>query len=164
MDTMQKTLVLLKPDAIQRGVCGEILHRLERAGLNIVGMKMVWITKEFGEKHYFDVKERHGEKVLDILTESLSEGPLIAMVIEGIEAIATVRKLAGTTYPFEAAPGTIRGDFAHISKTHAREKDKAVCNLIHASASEKDAEYELKLWFEPKELHSYTKLDDKYTF
>ena len=163
-ENLQRTLVLLKQDAIQRGVCGEILHRFERVGLNIVGMKMVWADKEFAEKHYFDVKERHGQDVLDILTDFLTLGPVIAIVLEGVEAIAQVRKMAGTTYPFDSAPGTIRGDFEHMSKDFAKKYNRTVANLIHASSKESDAEYEINLWFKKEELHSYDRLDDEHTF
>ena len=161
---LQRTLVVLKPDAIQRAVVGEILHRFERVGLDIVGMKMVWADKAFAEKHYFDVKERHGERVLNILTDYLTEGPVVAMVLEGVEAIAQVRKMAGATYPNESLPGTIRGDFSHISKDYANTHNRNVCNLIHASSKPSEAEYEINHWFKKEELHSYERLDDKHTF
>lgn len=161
---MEKTLVLLKPDAVQRTVCGRILSRFEDTGLKIIGMKMVWVDKEFVEKHYYDVKERHGQKILDNLTTYLKSGPVIAMVLEGIEAIALVRKLTGSTYPNEAPPGTIRGDFAHISKAYANQYSKNVNNLIHASANPKDAEHEINLWFKPEELHSYKTVHESHVF
>lgn len=161
---LQRTLVLLKPDAVQRGVCGEILHRFERVGLDIIGMKMVWADKAFAEKHYFDVKERHGQKILDNLTDYLIAGPVIAMVLEGVDAVAIVRKMAGTTFPFDSSPGTIRGDFAHISKDYANTHGRNVENLIHASSKPSEAEYEINHWFKKEELHSYTRLDDEHTF
>lgn len=161
---LQRTLVVLKPDCIQRAICGEIIHRFERVGLDIVGMKMVWADKAFAEKHYFDVKERHGERVLNILTDYLTEGPVIAIVLEGVEAVAQVRKMAGTTYPNESLPGTIRGDFSHISKDYANTNNRNVENLIHASSKPSEAEYEINHWFKKEELHSYERLDDKHTF
>ena len=161
---LQRTLVLLKPDAIQRGVCGEIIHRFERVGLDIVGMKMVWADKAFAEKHYFDVKDRYGQKILDNLTDYLVQGPIIAIVLEGVESVALVRKMAGTTYPNDSAPGTIRGDFSHMSKEYANTHERIVANLIHASSKPSEAEYEINLWFDKKELHSYTRLDDEHTF
>lgn len=161
---LQRTLVVIKPDGVQRAIVGEIIHRFERIGLDIVGMKMVWADKAFAEKHYFDVKERHGERVLNLLTDYLTEGPVIAMVFEGVEAIATVRKITGATYPYESAPGTIRGDFAHISKDYANAHNRNVANLIHASSKAADAEYEINHWFKKEELHSYERLDDKHTF
>ena len=81
---IQRTLVLIKPDGVQRGLIGEILSRFEKVGLKIVGMKMVWIDKNFAEKHYYDVMDRHGQIVLDNLTEYLSNGPLVAIVLEGV--------------------------------------------------------------------------------
>ncbi len=159
---LEKTLVLLKPDALQRGICGEIIHRFERVGLDIVAMKMIWIDKDFAAKHYFDVKKRHGEKVLNNLTAYLIDGPVIAMVLEGVESIAIVRKMVGATYPFDAIPGTIRGDFSHISKDYANKYEKTVSNLIHASSKKEDAEYEINLWFDKSEIHSFDRLSDRY--
>jgi len=152
---IQKTLVLLKPDAVQRCFVGKIIERFENVGLKIVGMKMIWIDKDHGKKHYFDVEERHGKKVLNSLVDYLTEGPVIAMVLEGVSAVDNVRKIVGSTYPNEAMPGTIRGDFSHISKNYANANDKKVSNLIHASAKPEEAEYEIKLWFKPEEIHTY---------
>ena len=157
---IQRTLVLIKPDGVQRSLVGKILSRFEDAGLKIVGMKMKWVDDEFAAKHYFDIKERHGERIYNNLAEYLKEGPVIAMVLEGVNVISIVRKMVGATYPDEAAPGTIRGDFAHISKDYANAMDKKVGNLIHASSNEKDAEYEVNLWFAPEELHSYKTVHD----
>ena len=157
---IQRTLVLIKPDGVQRGLIGEILSRFEKVGLKIVGMKMVWIDKNFAEKHYYDVMDRHGQRVLDNLTEYLSNGPLVAIVLEGVEAIALVRKLAGSTYPSESLPGTIRGDYTHISKNYANTYNRTVGNLIHASAKPEEAKIEIELWFTDKELHSYKTVHD----
>ena len=158
--TIQKTLVLIKPDGVQRALIGKIITRFEDAGLKIVAMKMSWVDKKFAEEHYIDIKTRYDQRILDSLTEYLREGPVIAMIIEGVEAIAVVRKLCGSTYPNEAAPGTIRGDFAHISKNYANANNKKVGNLIHASANDKDAEREIALWFTKKEMHSYKTVHD----
>jgi len=152
---IQKTLVLLKPDAVQRGLMGKIITRFEDAGLKVVGAKMVWVDKSHGDKHYFDVGERHGERIKNNLVDYITSGPVVAMCVLGVNAIANVRKIVGSTYPNEAQPGTIRGDFSHISKDYANGNNKNVCNLIHASADEKDAKYELPLWFNDKELHDY---------
>ncbi|MCX6742591.1 MAG: nucleoside-diphosphate kinase [Candidatus Pacearchaeota archaeon] len=156
---MQKTLVLIKPDGVQRALIGKILSRFEDAGLKIIAMKMSWIDKDFAEKHYWDVKQRYDQRILDNLVRYIREGPVVAMVIEGVEAVAVVKKIVGATYPSEAAPGTIRGDFAHMSKAHANADDGKVGNLIHASA-EKDAEHEISLWFTKKEMHSYKTVHD----
>ncbi|MFH1307748.1 MAG: nucleoside-diphosphate kinase, partial [archaeon] len=127
---IEKTLVLMKPDAVQRCIVGRILARFEDAGLKIIAMKMAWVDKSFAEKHYRDIKERYDKRILDNLTAYLREGPVIALVLEGIEAIKIVRKLVGETpYPDECSPGTIRGDFAHISKVYANKHEKKVGNL-----------------------------------
>jgi nucleoside-diphosphate kinase len=158
--TIQRTLVLIKPDGVQRSLVGKIISRFEDAGLKIVAMKMMWIDKKFAEEHYLDVKQRYDKRILDNLTSYIREGPVIAMIIEGVEAINVVRKITGSTYPNEAAPGTIRGDFAHISKEYANKNNKKVGNLIHASADEKDAKREIALWFSIEEIHSYKTVHD----
>ena len=152
---IQKTLVLIKPDGIKRGLVGEIIKRIERTGLKIISMKMTWIDKNFAEEHYFDVKERYDKRILDNLVEYITEGPVIAICFEGIDAISLIRKIVGSTYPNEAMPGTIRGDFCHISKDYANKNKRRVGNLIHASANEKDAKTELALWFSVDEMHKY---------
>jgi len=160
---IEKTLVLIKPDGVQRALVGRIIQRFEDVGLKIVATKMVWVDKEFASKHYFDVGERHGERVLNSLTDYLTEGPVIAMVLQGVSSIALVRKLVGSTYPSEALPGTIRGDLSHISKDYANRNEKRVGNLIHASSSAKDAEYEISLWFGKDEIHEYTVAFESHT-
>lgn len=163
MVQVEKTLVLIKPDGVQRGLCGRIIQRFEDVGLKIIGSKLVWIDKDHAGKHYFDVEDRHGQKVFEKLTTYLSSGPVMAICLEGVEACALVRKLVGSTYPGEASPGTIRGDFAHITKAYANAHDRNVGNLIHASANSKEASYELGVWFDDKELHSYTVLHESHT-
>jgi nucleoside-diphosphate kinase len=158
---IQQTLVLIKPDGVKRGLIGEIIRRIERTGLKILAMKMILADKSLAERHYSDVEKKYGKRVLDNLTSYLSEGPVIAICFEGIDAISHVRKLVGATYPNESPPGTIRGDFCHISKDYANEKNRKVGNLIHASSSEKDAQNEIKLWFSEKELHSYKRVDEE---
>ncbi len=160
---IQQTLVLLKPDAVMRGVMGRILQRFEDVGLKVVGSKMTWINEEFAEKHYFDVKERHGARILKELTAYLTEGPIQAFVLEGVESVAVVRKLVGSTYPNESLPGTIRGDFSHISKSYANKNKKKVGNLVHASANIKEAKQEIELWFTKEELHSYSVVHEAHT-
>ncbi len=154
---IERTLVLLKPDAVQRGFMGEILTRFERAGLKIVGMKMVWVDKDFSKQHY----EEHVEKGFYPGLESMiTEGPVLALVLEGVEAIGTVRKMVGSTEPKAAAPGTIRGDYAHVSYGYADTKNIGVKNLIHASANAEDAQKEVALWFASQELHTYKTVHD----
>lgn len=152
---IERTLILFKPDAVERGLVGRILQRFEDVGLKIVGMRMVVVDEALAEKHYFDVKERYDERIFNSLSEYLRAGPVIAVVLQGIDVVKQVRKMVGSTYPDESLPGTIRGDFAHISKLHANENNRRVGNLIHASANPKEAEYEIKLWFKENEMHNY---------
>ncbi|MBI2581373.1 nucleoside-diphosphate kinase [Candidatus Woesearchaeota archaeon] len=158
---IERTLVLLKPDAVQRGIMGRILGRFEDAGLKVVGMKMVWVDKKFALKHYTEeLAKRAGAHVRQMIAEFLTTGPVIAMVLEGINAIENTRKLVGSTEPKAAAPGTIRGDFSHMSYGYADAKKVPVKNLVHASSSKQDAAAEIKLWFSQKELHSYKTVHD----
>jgi len=160
---IERTLVLIKPDGVQRGIVGEIISRIEKVGLKILAMKMIWMDKNFTKKHYFDIEDRHGKKILNDLISYLTEGPVIAICFEGVNAVDIVRKLVGPTIPAEALPGTIRGDFCHVTRAYANKHGKAIENLIHTSAKRKEAEYELKLWFSVDELHSYKRLDEKFT-
>ncbi|MBT4541223.1 nucleoside-diphosphate kinase [Candidatus Woesearchaeota archaeon] len=156
----QKTLILLKPDAVERGLCGEILHRFERAGLKIMGMKMVWIDKVFAAKHY----DAHVKKdFYKSLEEYITSGPVLAIVLEGVSAVTIVRKMGGDTEPKKSLPGTIRGDFAVHSYDYADNKGISIKNLIHASGTAKEAEAEIKMWFSDEELHSYEAVHEKHT-
>lgn len=155
MSEIEQTLVLIKPDGIERGLIGEIIKRFEQRGLKIVGMKMVQAERSFAGKHYKEaIEHKHGKHVRDYLLDYLISGPVIAMVIQGLGAIAAVRKIVGSTYPDEAQIGTIRGDFAHTPKTYAKSKNR-LHNLIHASENEEDAKEELALWFSIDEIHDY---------
>ena len=152
---IQQTLVLIKPDGIQRGLIGEIIKRFEQRGLKIVGMKMIEPKSNSAEQHYGKaIAEKHGQHVLDYLIDYLTSGPVITMVIQGSSAIKTVRKIIGSTYPGEADLGTIRGDFAHASKEYAKKNNQGH-NLIHASENEEDAKKELALWFSINEIYDY---------
>lgn len=151
----ERTLVLLKPDCVQRGFMGEIISRFERAGFKIVGVRMQWISKEFATKHYDDLAERRGQDVMDRNVTFLTAGPIVAFVLEGVNAVENVRKLVGTTEPKASPPGTIRGDYAHSSFAYTDKKGDVVRNLVHASGDANDAKREIALWFSPKELHSY---------
>lgn len=161
---MQRTLVLLKPDAVQRAIAGRIIQRFEDVGLKIVGMKMKWIDANFGKRHYFDVAERHGEAVLGYLIKNITEGPVIAIVLEGISAVELVRKMVGSTEPKSALPGTIRGDFAQHSYPLADKKGIGLKNVVHASAKLSEAEYEINLWFTKDELHTYKTVHEIHVF
>ena len=162
---MERTLVLIKPDGVKRSICGEIISRFEKVGLKIVGIKMIQPSKEFAEKHYHDVEERHGRKVLEGLSEYMGMGPVIAMVLEGASAIKQVRKMVGKTEPLTSEPGTIRGDYTHLSYARADDPNsavKALYNIIHASANEQDSEHEINLWFSDSELWEYKLLHEDF--
>lgn len=150
---LERTLVLLKPDAIHRGIVGEILQRFEKIGAKMVGMKLLVSEKDTAMKHYTeDLAKRRGEKVRQMMIEMLMSGPIIAIVFEGVDIVEVVRKLVGATEPKSAAPGTIRGDFAHVSYRYADEKGIGIFNLIHASATPEEAKSEINVWFKPEEL------------
>lgn len=164
---IERTLVLLKPDAVQRGIMGRIISRFEDAGLKIVGTKMVWINEHLGRKHYDDigqVGQRRGEKVLQVVLKFMSSGPVMALCIEGIQAVENVRKICGSTEPKQALPGTIRGDFSHISIPYADQQGKAIENLVHASGNVEEAKKEIELWFLKQELHSYKTAHEAHVF
>lgn len=161
---MERSLVLLKPDAIDRGLIGEIISRFERAGLKVAGLKMVWAKAEHASKHYTeDLAQRRGQHVRDLMIEMLTSGPVVAIALEGVEAVEIVRKMVGSTEPKAAAPGTIRGDYSHVSFKHADSKKIGVYNLIHASGSAPEAEVELSVWFTPEELHEHKPGYTKHT-
>ncbi len=166
MADVEKTLVLFKPDAVQRGVVGEILTRFERVGLKIVATKMIAPDRDHYYKHYEDIGKmvtRRGEDTFNITLDLMLQGPVIAMVFEGVEAVALVRKLVGTTEPKSAAPGTIRGDFSHMSFGFADGAKKGIPNLIHASGDPEEAEQEIGHWFSDDELYDYEALNEKFT-
>jgi len=158
----QRTLVVLKPDAVVRGLTGRIIQRFEDAALKIVGVKMRELDAAFARRHYFDLEERLGADVYNATAAFMQRGPVIAFVLEGEDAVATVRKIVGTTYPNEAQPGSIRGDFAHQSKAVAAVTGKAVANLVHASGNQEEAEYEVNLWFDKTELFDYKNLAEAF--
>ena len=164
MSTPERTLVLLKPDAVERGLAGRLIQRFEDAGLKLVGMKMRQLDAEFTQKHYHDIAERHGQSVFDVLAAFIQQGPVVALVLEGAEAVANVRRIVGPTYPDQAAPGTIRGDFAHHSKAYTEAQHAAVANLVHASGNPEEAKYEVDLWFDESEMFDYKTLAEKFTF
>jgi nucleoside-diphosphate kinase len=160
---IQRTLVLIKPDGVERGITGEIIQRYERKGLKIIAIKMVWIDKRMALKHYTeDIAKRRGEHVRNYLVEYVTSGPVVAIALEGVDAIENVRTITGDTEPKSATPGTIRGDFSPVSYKYCDSKKMAIKNTIHASANEEDAEREIKLWFSEKELHNYQNVHEKH--
>lgn len=164
MAELERTLVVLKPDAVARGLVGRIVQRFEDAGLKIVGIRMAVMDDEFTRQHYFDLEQRLGAAVYRANARAMQAGPVIAMVLAGVEAVANVRRLVGGTYPNEAPPGTIRGDFAHQSKAYCIERDKAVANLVHASGNLDEAKHEVRLWFPDEAQFDYHTLAERYTF
>lgn len=165
MFCMQRTLVLLKPDALDRGIVGEILTRFERVGAKIVGMKMLVSDRDTAMQHYTDdLAQRRGERVRELMIQMITMGPIVAIALEGVDIVEVVRKMIGSTEPKSAAPGTIRGDYAHVSFAHADSKEMGIFNLIHASGSSEEGEAEIGVWFKPEELLAYTKMTDKYHF
>jgi len=143
---------------------GRVISRFEDAGLKVVGSKMVLINEEFGKKHYYDIAARRGEKVLQVLLKFMTTGPVMALCLEGVNAVENVRKLVGGTEPKSALPGTIRGDFAHVSFAYADGQNKAIENLIHASGNAEEAKQEIALWFKAEELHSYKTAHEVHVF
>lgn len=155
---LERSLVVMKPDAVQRGIVGEILSRFERVGLKIVATKMVTPTPEHLMTHYETIGKmitRRGQEAFDSNLKYMVTGPVIAFVLEGVEAAAVVRKIVGSTEPKAADMGTVRGDYAHVSFGYADSKKKAIPNLIHASGDSDEAKQEIAHWFRPEELVSY---------
>lgn len=164
-EKIERTLVLFKPDTVQRGLVGEILSRFERVGLKIVGTKMIAPDKDHYYHHYESIGQmitRRGQQAFDVTLEMMVQGPVIAMVFEGVEAVALVRKLVGGTEPKSALPGTIRGDFSHMSFEYADGKKKGIPNLIHASGDPEEAEKEIGHWFSDGEIYSYERASEKF--
>src|SRR4051794_27397726 len=148
---MQRTLVIVKPDGVQRGLVGPILTRLEARGLKIAGLKLVQVSADLAGRHY---AEHQGKPFYEGLLRYITSGPVVVLCVEGTSAVQMVRNVVGATNPLNAAPGTIRGDLAlDIGR-----------NLIHASDAPETAERELALWFEPSELASYARETDRWIF
>ncbi len=148
---MERTLVIVKPDGVQRGLVGEIIQRFEKRGFRLSAIKMVQVSHELAEQHYAVHK---GKFFYDGLVSYIASSPVVAMVVEGHEAIKTVRAMVGSTRPYEAAPGTIRGDLALMG----------LRNLIHASDAPETAASEIALWFKPEEVLTYTRDVDRWVY
>ena len=163
---MEQTLIILKPDAMQRGIVGEIITRFERVGLKIVAAKVVRPSEAHYYEHYETIGKmisRRGKEVFEVTLAFMQEGPVLAIVLEGIEASAQVRKMVGTTEPKSANPGTVRGDYSHISFAYADSKGTSIPNLIHASGDSDEAKLEVAHWFKPEEIFAYDSVHDKFT-
>ena len=145
----ERTLVLVKPDGVQRLLAGRIIARYEERGLKIVGLKLVQVDRDLAERHYAVHREK---PFFGGLVGFITSGPLVALALEGPNAIGIVRAINGATRPHEAAPGTIRGDFAL----------ETAQNIVHASDSAENAAFELDLWFSADELHEYERDVDRW--
>ena len=164
---MERTLIIFKPDAVQRGLVGEILSRFEKVGLKIVAMKML----SPGEDHYYHHYEtigkmvsRRGEAQFQVQLGAMQEGPVIAAVLQGVEAVPLVRKMVGATNTREAAPGTIRGDYAHASLDYVNAHNVALPTLLHASGDSDEAKDEIAHWFSDAEIFdSYNTVHEYFT-
>lgn len=193
--SIERTVVLVKPDGVKRGIVGEVMSRFEKVGLKISALKMVWVKEDLVKQHYPDDRIEFlrgmGEKTLKTYAEFgkdpqeelgtkdalqigrlvnswniefLSSGPIVAVLLEGHNAIANVRQMAGNTLPSFAAPGTIRGDYSLDSPVFANQRKRAVRNIIHASGSVEEARYEEELWFHRNEIHSYKRAEEDIMF
>jgi len=148
---MERTLVIVKPDGVQRGLIGPLLSRLEARGLKIVGLKLVQVSQDLAARHY---AEHEGKPFYPGLLKYITSAPVIVACVEGTSAVQMVRNSVGATNPLNAAPGTVRGDLAlDIGR-----------NLIHASDAPATAERELALWFQDAELVSYERATDRWIF
>ncbi|KKR14832.1 MAG: nucleoside diphosphate kinase, nucleoside-diphosphate kinase [Parcubacteria group bacterium GW2011_GWC1_39_29] len=190
----EQTLILIKPDGLKRGLAGEVLKRFESRGLKIVGMKMVKASAEHVKKHYLSTKEQlegMGNKTLDTLKQNgldpiktmgtdipleigkminnwnfefISSSPVVAIVLEGLHAVDMARKIAGTTLPFRADIGTIRGDFSIDSPVLGNLNKRPVRNVVHASGSIEEAKREIKHWFLSREIFDYQRAEEAVMF
>lgn len=181
---MERTCVIIKPDGVLRGICGDIITRFEKCGLKIVAMKLVQADRDLITKHYpsdeawfrllgqkakkgyeergmkLDMDDlAAGKRVKEFLVSYMTLGPVLAMVLEGNNAIGVVRRLVGATNPGQAEAGTIRGDYTMDDIALSFSSDRAVRNIIHASGDAKEAENEIKLWFKPNEIAKYKRCD-----
>jgi nucleoside-diphosphate kinase len=148
---MEKTFVMVKPDGVQRGLIGEVISRLERRGLKLTAAKFMWVSQQLAEKHYTVHK---GKPFYDGLIQYITSAPVLAMVWEGPNAVAAVRQTMGSTRPTEAAPGSLRHDFALMVGR----------NLTHASDSVENGELEVALWFKPEERVAWGREVDRWIF
>jgi nucleoside-diphosphate kinase len=190
----EKTVLIIKPDGVKRGLVGEIVSRVEKRGLKVIALQMVQASKEQVDGHYPKDKawiKRLGEKSLNTykdhgmnpkeelgtddpakigemvrswLIDFLTSGPIVKMVVKGIRAVDMIRKIAGPTMPTLAEMGTIRGDFSVDDAAAANRDKRAVHNIIHASETPEEAEHEIRFWFAPEEVHDYKRAEEDIMF
>lgn len=187
---MQKTLVLVKPDGVQRGLVGEILQRFEKVGLKITALKMVHPSREDVDRHYALTEEwmrtvyekakakyeannqtfpfadhiAYGTEIKRGLVDFLKSSPVVAMVLEGEQAVPLVRKIVGATEPASSLPGTIRGDLSHDTYALSNSQNRPLRNLIHASGTVDEANQEIPIWFTDVELYKYEHVNDRVQY
>lgn len=187
---MEQTLILIKPDGVQRGLIGSIISRFETVGLKIVAMKMVHAEQEDVDKHYALTEEwmmavftkakakyeangetfpyvdhkAYGGEIKAGLVDFLRSSPIVALVLEGEMAVSLVRKLVGATEPASSPAGTIRGDFSHDTYALSNEQKRPLRNLIHASGNVQEANNEIPIWFTDVELHKYEHVNDRVQY
>lgn len=187
----EKTVVMIKPDGVKRGLVGEIISRIEKRGLKIVSLEMIWAKRDQVDKHYPKDKEwiaRLGEKTLasykkykidakkdlgtddpfkigkmirEWLLDYLTSGPMVKIIVKGNHAIEMVRKLAGNTMPADAEMGTIRGDFSIDDPGIANREKRAVYNMLHVSETPEEAEHEIEFWFAAEDIYDYDTVIDR---
>lgn len=192
--SQEKTVVLIKPDGVKRGLIGEIISRVEKRGLKVIALKMILASREHAHSHYPNTESwlrGIGEKTLEnyqkygkdakkeIGTDDpieigkqvagwnvdfLTSGPMVAMIVQGIHAVDMVRKIVGKTIPAVAEMGTIRGDFSVDSPTLANIQKRSIHNIVHASGDQTEAAHELTHWFSEKEIHSYKRAEEDIMF
>jgi nucleoside-diphosphate kinase len=190
----EKTVVIIKPDGVKRGLIGETISRIEKRGLKIIGLRMFWATKEQIDGHYpkdegwlkrigektkknyekygWDVKKELGtDESLEIgkmvrrwLIDYMTSGPVVKIVVSGIHAVDMVRKIAGNTMPAQAEMGTIRGDFSVDDAIIANKEKRAIHNILHASETPQESQHELEYWFSPEDIHNYKRAEEDIMF
>lgn len=190
----EKTVLLIKPDGIKRGLIGDIISRIEQRGLKIISLKMIKATKEKARGHYPGTNEwligmgnktlenyetygkdpkkevgtdeplEIGKMIYNWNVEYLTSGPMVAMLIKGLHAITMVRKIAGHTLPSKADMGTIRGDYSVDSPTLANEQKRAIRNIVHASGDESEAKHEISHWFSDRDICDYNRAEEDIMF
>lgn len=190
----EKTVVLIKPDGVKRGLTGEIISRIEKRGLKIIALSMVWASKEQMDNHYPKDEtwiKRLGEKTLNTyqkygidpqkelgtsdkleigkrvrswVIDYMVSGPVVKIVVKGIHAIDMCRKIAGNTLPYLADMGTVRGDFSVDSPAAANKDKRSIRNIMHASESKEEAGHEFKEWFAPEEIYDYKRVEEDIMF
>lgn len=190
----EKTVALVKPDGVKRGLIGEVMKRIESRGLKVIALKMILASREHAHSHYPNTEpwlRGMGEKTLDNYkqyskdplkelgtadsleigkmvaqwnVDFLTSGPMVAMVVQGIHAVDMVRKIVGKTVPAVAEMGTIRGDFSVDSPTLANAGKRALHNIVHASGDQSEAAHELEHWFKSEEIHEYKRAEEDIMF